>query len=145
MLTDPAVRAMEPDGDVESPEQPSATAPVTMPGYDFTRDQAGFAPELADLDQSAVAILNQSTVAILDAGKLPCSFGLGTMVAGLVHLVAPMARIMPLKAFRADGSADISNIVRANNYAVDHNVKVINMGFSAATRSSAVTAAVNML
>jgi subtilisin family serine protease len=141
---------------------------VLVPGYDFTRDQAGFASELADLDQSTVAaldqstvaildakryamvlnqstvaILDQSTVAILDADKLPSDFGHGTMVAGLIHLVAPTARIMPLKVFRADGSADLSDIVRAIYYAVDHQAKVINMSFSSVTRSASVTAAIN--
>ena len=31
-------------------------------------------------------------------------FGHGTMVAGIIHLVAPTAKILPLKAFRADGT-----------------------------------------
>ena len=30
------------------------------------------------------------------------------MVAGIVHLVAPTAKIMPLKAFRADGTSNLS-------------------------------------
>jgi subtilisin family serine protease len=137
-----------------------------VPGYDFTRNQAGYASEMADLDQSTVAILDQSTVAILDAKKyamalnqstvaildqstvaildatkLPSDFGHGTMVAGLIHLVAPSARIMPLKAFRADGSADLADIVRAIYYAVDNHAKVINMSFSSVTQSPSVTAA----
>lgn len=134
---------------------------VLIPGYDFTRDRAGTASELADLDQSTVAILDQSTVAILDSKrfpvrlnqstvaildqstvaildgtKLPSSFGHGTMVAGLVHLVAPRARIMPLKAFRADGSSSLSNIVTAIRYAADHGVDVISMSFSLRNRST---------
>jgi subtilisin family serine protease len=139
---------------------------VLVPGYDFTRDQPGYASELNDLDQSTVAILDQSTVAILDrknfpmllnqstvaildqstvaildGSKLPSEFGHGTMVSGLIHLVAPNARIMPLKAFHADGAADLSDIVRAIYYAIDHNASVINMSFSSTTQSPAVTAA----
>ncbi len=96
-----------------------------VPGYDFTRDQAGMPSELADLDQSTAAILEQSTAAILERDQVislnqstaailegdvasqlvgrtfPRAFGHGTMVAGLVRLVAPSARIMPLKAFGA--------------------------------------------
>src|SRR5262245_13382633 len=34
-------------------------------GYDFTRDQAGVATDLLDLDQSTAAILEQSTAAII--------------------------------------------------------------------------------
>src|SRR6266571_210359 len=88
----------------------------------------------ARLNQSTVAFLDQSTVAFLD-GKLPAAFGHGTMVAGLVHLVAPTAKIMPLKAFRADGSSRVPDIVRAVYYAVDHGATVINMSFSLSASS----------
>ena len=140
---------------------------VLVPGYDFTRDQPGYASELADLsqstvaildqstvaildgfqfpmmlNQSTVAILDQSTVAILDGGPLPSDFGHGTMVSGLIHLVAPTARIMPLKAFHADGTANLSDIVRAVYFAVDNGAKVINMSFSSHTQYPSLTAAI---
>lgn len=123
-------------------------------GYDFTREAAGIPSELADLDpataaalqqstdaileqnrvklvnQSTAALLDQSTDAILETRTLPAAFGHGTMVAGLVHLVAPTAKIMPLKAFRADGTSELYDIVRAVYYAVDHGARVINMSFS---------------
>jgi subtilisin family serine protease len=149
------------------PKHP-ALASVLLPGYDFTRDAAGTASELADLtqstvaildqstvaildgkqipvrlNQSTVAILDQSTVAILDAGGLPKAFGHGTMVAGLVHLVAPTARILPLKAFRADGSASLSDIVRAIYYAADHGAGVISMSFSLSAPSQELQDAIN--
>ncbi|HEV2448060.1 MAG TPA: S8 family serine peptidase, partial [Candidatus Sulfopaludibacter sp.] len=138
---------------------------VLVPGYDFTRNRPGNASELEDLtqstvaildqstvaildkiyptvlNQSTVAILDQSTVAILDVKNLPSDFGHGTMVAGLIHLVAPNARVMPLKAFRANGSANLSDIVRAIYYAVDNHAKVINMSFSSETQSPSITAA----
>ena len=40
-----------------------------------------------------------------DPTLVPPAFGHGTMVAGLVHLVAPTAKIMPLKAFNANGTS----------------------------------------
>ena len=60
------------------------------------------------------------------------------MVAGLIRLVAPEAKILPLKAFRADGSSTTSNIIRAIYYAVEKGARVINVSFSAwrARRSS---------
>jgi subtilisin family serine protease len=148
----------------------AALSGVLVPGYDFTRDVAG-ASELADLDpsvaallqqsttsildaqntlvlNSAVAILNQSTTSILDQSTTSildsslAEFGHGTMTAGIVHLVAPTARIMPLKAFRADGSSNLSDIIRAIYYAADHGANVISMSFSMAQPSPGLQAAV---
>lgn len=134
-----------------------------VPGYDFTRNVAGSASELPDLQQSTVAILEQSTVAILEGQRaiqlnqstvaileqstvaileskpLPSDFGHGTMVAGLIHLVAPGVSIMPLKAFHADGTSNLSDIVRAIYYAVDRQARVINMSFSSRTSSPALS------
>jgi subtilisin family serine protease len=139
---------------------------VIVAGYDFTRDQAGIPNEMNDLDQATanllqsttnelgktnVASLNQSTTAILDGNQasainpanLPAAFGHGTMVAGIVHLVAPTAKIMPLKAFRADGSASTYDIIRAIYYAADNGASVINMSFSLVDPSSEFVRAVN--
>jgi serine protease len=64
-------------------------------------------------------------------------------VAGLIHVVAPTAQIMPLKAFHADGSANLSDVIRAIYYAVDHKAKVINMSFSVSEDSPAIRDAIN--
>lgn len=125
---------------------------VLLHGFDFTRDLPGgsemadvaqstvaildrktvniFNNSVAKVNQSTVAILDQSTVAILDASRLPAAFGHGTMVSGLVHYVAPTARILPLKAFKADGSGSLYDILQAIYYAIDSGAKVINMSFS---------------
>ncbi|MGC2743439.1 MAG: S8 family serine peptidase [Candidatus Angelobacter sp.] len=147
-----------------------ALSGAMVTGYDFTRDTLG-ASELADLDptvaaqlqqsttsildaqntlvlNSAVAILNQSTTSILDQSTTSildsslAEFGHGTMTAGIVHLVAPTAKIMPLKAFRADGSSNLSDIIRAIYYGADHGANVISMSFSMAQSSPGLQAAV---
>ncbi|HXM96153.1 MAG TPA: S8 family serine peptidase [Candidatus Dormibacteraeota bacterium] len=118
---------------------------VLLPGYDFTRNQPG-ASELLDLtqplapvcgqhcqqaarvNQSTAAMLDQSTAAMLD-GTFFADFGHGTEVVGVVHLVAPTAKILPLKAFRADGTGNLSDILRAIYYAVQNRANVINMSF----------------
>ena len=51
------------------------------------------------------------------------------MTAGIVHLVAPQAKIMPLKSFNANGTAYDSDILRAIYYAVKNGAKVLNMSF----------------
>lgn len=140
-----------------------------LPGFDFTRDVPGPASDAADLGGSTAAILESSTAAILEtgpfralslsasaaailggstaaileqAGPLPASYGHGTMVAGLAHLVAPTATILPLKAFRADGTSNTFDIVRAVYYAVDQGARVINMSFTMPESSPALYKAI---
>ena len=139
-----------------------------VPGYDFITDTQGVASEWSDVDGSLVSILDgslvsildqtsvvalngstvgildQDTAAALDPGQLPAAFGHGTMVAGLVHLVAPTAKIMPLKAFRADGTSTVFDVVRAIHYAVEHGARVINMSFSATAISPEIAHAINV-
>jgi subtilisin family serine protease len=65
----------------------------------------------------------------------PAGFGHGTMTAGLVHLVAPSALIMPMKAFDANGSGTVWDIVNAIHDSVDMGADIINMSFSGPTHS----------
>jgi len=95
---------------------------------------------LVEMNASTVAILSQSTTSILDGP--PGEFGHGTMTAGLIHLVAPGARIMSLKAFAGDGSSDIFNIVRAIYYAADNGANVISMSFEIGQGSPALQNAI---
>ena len=147
-----------------------ALSAALVTGYDFTRDTLG-ASELADLDptvaaqlqqsttsildaqnllvlNSATAILNQSTTSILDQSTTSildsslAEFGHGTMTAGIVHLVAPTAKIMPLKAFHADGSSNLSDIIRAIYYAADNGANIISMSFSMRQSSPGLLAAI---
>jgi hypothetical protein len=55
---------------------------------------------------------------------------------GVIHLVAPSAQLLPLKAFKSDGTATLSNILRAIYYAVQNNANVINMSFATTTASA---------
>jgi subtilisin family serine protease len=128
-------------------------APVLLPGYDFTRNQPG-ASEWLDtpptttqsgsgtVQQSSAAILEQSSAAILE-GQPGAAFGHGTMTSGMVHLVAPTAKILPLKAFTSDGTGYLSNIIAAMYYAVQHNANVVNMSFDLSTPSPALSQAVS--
>ncbi len=140
-------------------------AGAIVPGFDFLRNQVPITSDLssvsqstaailemqqpgepfraARVNQSTAAILEQSTAAILEGEGLPAAFGHGTMVAGLVRLVAPTARIMPLTTFGPDGSGDVFNIERAIYYAVDHGANVINMSFSLENWSAELLRAIN--
>jgi subtilisin family serine protease len=128
---------------------------VLVNGYDFTRN-GGNGSEMGDVKQSTAAVVdgsptyvNQSTAAVVDPstannlnGSANADFGHGTMVSGIVHLVAPTARIMPLKAFGPNGSGYISDVVRAIYYAVRAGASVINMSFSTAQSSPSLNNAV---
>src|SRR5713101_6582203 len=128
---------------------------VLLSGYDFTRNQPG-GSEMADLggytgkacntcpagvvNQSSVALLDQSSVALLD-GSPYIAFGHGTEVMGVIHLVAPTARLLPLKAFRPDGTGNLSDIIKAIYYAVQSHANVINMSFNLMSNSTELTKA----
>jgi subtilisin family serine protease len=131
-----------------------------LTGYDFTRNQSGGsemsdvsqstvavldggAVETAQVSQSTVAVLDQSTVAVLDGNPNYAAFGHGTMTAGIIHLVAPQAMILPLKSFQANGTGYNSDILRAIYYAVGHGAKVINMSFNYTTSSKQLANAVS--
>jgi subtilisin family serine protease len=127
------------------PNHPALSSAL-IPGFDFTRDLPGIPDEKSDLDQSTVGLLNQSTVGLLNAALAEprySAFGHGTMVAGIVRLVAPGAQIMALKVFRSDGTASADDIVQAVYYAVDNGASVINMSFSMQDFSPALLRAVN--
>lgn len=137
-------------------------AGVLLPGYDFTRNQSG-ASEWLDVpglqaseqansgdqqpvvvQQSSAAILDQSSAAILDGGgSNTTDFGHGTMTCGLVHLVAPNAKILPLKAFSSSGTGYLSNIVAALYYATANKANVVNMSFDVSSSSPALNQAIS--
>jgi len=128
-----------------------------LPGYDFTRNQP-VGSEMNDISMSApppcgscpAAYVNQHTAAMLDQhtasmldGNGYQAFGHGTMVMGIIHLVAPTAQLMPLKAFSANGNGSLSNILAAIYYAVQNHANVINMSFDFTSSSTELTNAIN--
>jgi subtilisin family serine protease len=128
-----------------------------VPGYDFTRNLEGEGDETADIilsstptagtatwvNQQSAANVDQSTAAVVDGNPGYSAFGHGTMVAGIVHVVAPGASLMPLKTFRADGTGYNSEIIRAIYFAVFHNANILNMSFNVAGYSLELKKAVD--
>jgi subtilisin family serine protease len=134
-----------------------ALKPVLLMGYDFTRNQVG-GSELNDItlsqppscnscepayvNQHTAAMVDQHTAAMVDGSQYE-AFGHGTMVAGVLHLVAPTAKILPLKAFHADGTGNLSDIVRAVYFAVQNHANVINMSFDVTESSTELNNAIS--
>jgi subtilisin family serine protease len=96
----------------------------------------------AVLNQSTAGVIDQSTAGVIDQSQYS-AFGHGTMTAGIVHLVAPNANIMPLKAFNASGIGYLSNVLRAIYYSANHGAKVISMSFDFTAYSPELGRAVN--
>jgi subtilisin family serine protease len=133
--------------------------PVLLQGYDFTRNQAG-ANEMLDLptgtpvtetacvnctpgtvNQRSIAMVDQRSIAMVDGPKYE-AFGHGTMVAGVLHLVAPKASILPIKAFKADGTGQLSDIIKGIYYAAQNKANVVNMSFDLPTASNELAKAI---
>lgn len=72
------------------------------------------------------------------AGVLAAAEGNGEGVAG----VAPDARLMPLRAFAADGRGDDDDIAAALVYAADAGARVVNMSFGTAYESALLRQAI---
>lgn len=130
---------------------------VLLLGYDFTRNQPGGSEmndinpssppscnscEPAYVNQHTAAMVDQHTAAMLD-GSQYAAFGHGTMVAGVIHLVAPTAQILPLKSFQSNGTGNLSDILRAIYFAVQNNADVINMSFDMTQSSTELSNAIS--
>src|SRR5215475_11861132 len=138
--------------DIDTGVDPNHPALMTslLPGYDFTRNQpggsemndfagpppSGSSSNIAQVNQSTAAVLDQSTAAVLDGSPQYAAFGHGTMVLGVIHLVAPKAKLLPLKAFDSSGSGFLSDILRAVYFGVQNGANVINMSFDFKTSSA---------
>jgi subtilisin family serine protease len=133
--------------------------PVLLAGYDFTRNQVG-GNEMNDLpagtpanenpcvnctpgqvNQRSIAMVDQRSIAMVDGPQYE-AFGHGTMVAGILHLVAPKASLMPLKAFKADGTGQLSDIISAVYFAAQNKANVVNMSFDLTSPSSELSKAI---
>ena len=85
------------------------------------------------VDQETSPFVDQETSPFVD--QIPPGFGHGTMVAGIVHLVAPNVRIVPVRAFDDNGSGTMADVIQSINWAVANGADVINMSFSAPSYS----------
>jgi subtilisin family serine protease len=102
------------------------------------------------VDSANTIILNQETSPMVDqetspmvdqaGNKLPDAFGHGTMVAGIIHLVAPNAQILSIKAFNNDGRASLSSLIAGIGAALNQGVDVINASWSLTSNSQALAA-----
>lgn len=70
-------------------------------------------------------------------------WGHGTFIAGLIRLVAPNARILPVTVLNDDGVGDTSTIAAGIVYAADNGTHVMSLALGTETRSLAVAEAID--
>jgi subtilisin family serine protease len=115
------------------------TDPGEVPGDNLDNDNDGLVDDVFGwnfydgsqdtLEQRASA---QSSIA-----------GHGTFIAGLIALIAPSAKIMPIRAFSPDGVSDAFSVAQGIKYAVDHGARVINLSFGSTEDSPVMHDAVS--
>jgi thermitase len=71
-------------------------------------------------------------------GQVDEMAGHGTHVAGLVHLAAPAARIMPLRALNSDGVGNVFVLAEAITYAAKNGANVVNMSLGSSRESELI-------
>lgn len=81
--------------------------------YDFFDDDSDPTDEMNGLDDDGDTQIDEA-------------FGHGTHVAGIVHQVAPLARIMPIRAVDTDGRSNLWLIGEALFFAIDNGADVAN-------------------
>ncbi len=95
-------------------------------GYDFVED---------DTDPNDTANgLDDDNDGLTDEGA-----GHGTLVAGIVHLVAPEARILPIRVLDDEGRGTTFALAKGIRHAVEMGADVINMSLGLTDRSGIVS------
>lgn len=89
---------------------------ISPDGYDFVDGDPFPSDEANGLDDDG-------------DGSVDEGWGHGTMVAGIISLVAPDAGILPIRVLDDEGRGDVFAIVKAVRYAQLHGARIINMSF----------------
>lgn len=69
--------------------------------------------------------------------------GHGTMVAGIIAKVDPLARILPVRVLNADGQGQLIDVINGIDYAISKGAQVINMSFGTSKSSLSLQSALS--
>jgi subtilisin family serine protease len=87
---------------------------LVVPGFDFVDGDSDPADEANAVDDDGDGLSDEGA-------------GHGTMVAGLVHLVAPAARLLPVRVLDDEGRGSTFDVAKGIRYAVEQGAHVINL------------------
>ena len=96
------------------PDHPMLANSIEVLGYDFVDNDLAPDEEANGLDDDGDGLVDEL-------------YGHGTHVAGIVYLVAPDARILPLRVLNSDGRGNNFRTASAIVYATGHGVDAINL------------------
>jgi len=112
-------------------DHPDLKSRLLGTGWDFVDRDADPTEAPDGLDQDA-------------DGQVDEALGHGSHVAGLLHMVAPGARILPLRVLNNDGLGNAYSVASAIEYAVNNGASIINMSLSFSGPSAAVDRAIGL-
>jgi len=108
---------------------PALLGQVLAGGYDFIDGDAEPWETVNGIDDDEDGLIDEGA-------------GHGTMVAGIINLVAPEARILPIRALDDDGNGTAFGVARAIRFATEQGVDVINLSLGLPQFSMAIDRAV---
>lgn len=111
-------------------DHPALAASLTGSGYDFVDDDSTPNDEFGGVDDNGN---------LLHPEELG---GHGTHVAGIIHLVAPEAKIMPLRVLDRNGFGNVFTLAEAIIYAVEHDAHVLNLSLGQPEKSELLKEAI---
>jgi subtilisin family serine protease len=111
-------------------DHPALAASLTRVRYDFVDSDAVPEDIFEGNDNDGDGLVDEAA-------------GHGTHVAGIIHLVAPAARIMPLRVLDSDGNGDVFTLARAIDYATLRGARVINLSLGTTARSDVLRDAIS--
>jgi thermitase len=112
------------------PNHPALSNSLEVLGYDFVDNDPVPTDEANGLDDDG-------------DGRVDELYGHGTHVAGIVHLVAPAARILPLRVLNSDGRGNNFRTASAIVYAAHRGADAINLSLGTPYQSALLRDAVN--